>query len=119
MNDQKKDEEEPEEDTQHRRKSFPAMVDKVIKVIHLGLGLGEDLSQVEEIDEPYVEDKDETAEEEIIEETEESKETEEKKPEVIEEVPVKLTDEELKQKMKASLGFMIEQQALGQLEEGK
>ena len=36
----------------------------------------------------------------------------------VEEAPVKLTEEELKKKMKSSLEFMIEQQALGQMETG-
>ena len=119
INDEKKDEEEVEEEVQHRRKSFPAIVDKVIKVIHLGLGLGEELSQVKEIDEHDGNPKEETADEEMKEDVEDSTEVEEKKPEAMEEAPVKLTDEELKQKMKASLGFLIEQQALGQLEDGK
>ena len=96
-----------------RKKSFPEIVDKVIKVINLGFGLGQDLNQVEEIEDSD-DVKEAIAEGEMMEDAEQTKTINE----VIEEVPIKLTDEELKQKMKASLGMMIEQQALGQLEGG-
>ena len=114
-NDEKKEDEEESEDdpAKESKKSFQEVVDKVIKVINLGFGLGQDLNQVEEIEE-LDEVREGTAEGEMMEDAEQTKTINE----VIEEVPIKLTDEELKQKMKASLGMMIEQQALGQLEGG-
>ena len=116
-NDEKKEDHEEseseDEPAKEKKKSFPEIVDKVIKVINLGFGLGQDLNQVEEIEE-LDEVREGTAEGEMMEDAEQTKTINE----VIEEVPIKLTDEELKQKMKASLGMMIEQQALGQLEGG-
>ena len=116
-NDEKKEDDQEseleDEPVKERKKSFPEIVDKVIKVINLGFGLGQDLNQVEEIEE-LDEVREGTAEGEMMEDAEQTKTINE----VIEEIPIKLTDEELKQKMKESLGMMIEQQALGQLEGG-
>ena len=116
-NDEKKEDEEEEESedepAKEKKKSFPEIVDKVIKVINLGFGLGQDLNQVEVIEESD-DVKEATAEGEMMEDAEQIITINE----VIEETPIRLTDEQLKQKMKASLGMMIEQQALGQLEGG-
>ena len=117
-NDERKEDEEEEEEedepAKEKKKSFPDIVDRVIKVINLGFGLGQDyLNQVEVIEESD-DVKEATAEGEMMEDAEQTKTINE----VIEKVSIKLTDEELKQKMKASLGMMIEQQALGQLEGG-
>ena len=72
-NDEKKEDHEEseseDEPAKEKKKSFPEIVDKVIKVINLGFGLGQDLNQVEEIEESD-DVKEATAEGEMMEDAE-------------------------------------------------
>ena len=75
-NDEKKEDDQEseleDEPVKERKKSFPEIVDKVIKVINLGFGLGQDLNQVEEIEE-LDEVREGTAEGEMMEDAEQTK----------------------------------------------
>ena len=104
-----------------RRLHFQEVVENVMKVIHLQHGLMAVNEDVDNDPQEEAEVKNESTEHKSCQENdlkpiEEESQKEAEKP--VEEAPVKLTEEELKKKMKSSLEFMIEQQALGQMETG-
>ena len=100
-----------EEVSQETKRKFPRAVESVLKILQ-SQSVFSFKEKLEEAEEKGESNEEPTTNVEEVFETEDN--TEETKLEPQEQV--KLSDEELKQKMKASLGLLIEQQAIGQME---
>ena len=100
-----------EEVSQETKGKFPRAVESVLKILQ-SQSVFSFKEKLEEAEEKGESNEEPTTNVEEVFETEDN--TEETKLEPQEQV--KLSDEELKQKMKASLGLLIEQQAIGQME---
>ena len=125
MNEEKEEQEQEEEEEEETGRRFPRVVEKLIKVLstQIGFATGDNTSVIEDEKENDEEEKENDEEEK---ETENSGETE-----MEEDTPVKthvdifepetmvqerkMSDAEIKQKMKLDLEAMIEKQVLGQM----
>ena len=103
-------------ETRRKKIFFPQVVNRMIKVIRMNKGFDE----ITELDDSVLEEDEENLEnEDKLENDEEQNDEEsvkvEKKTKTKEDNGPKLSEEELKQKMKSSLMFMLEEQALEQM----